>query len=268
MVAGAMYKKDPSSFFKTLSTARNRVLLVDYDGTAAPFSADRSRARPYPAVTPLLHQIHTACATRLIVVSGRSAREIPRLLGIHPTPEIWGSHGVERLYSNGSYEERNVADEALQALAEAELRLDEASLGPHIEVKLAAIAVHWRGLDAPAVLKIRRRAYRVLEPMTLKGELTLAEFDEGVELRLRSANKSTTLLALLQELAAEIPVAYLGDDVDDEDAFGVLNGRGLTALIKATTRFTAAQITLRPPDELIGFLEEWIRFCAMKRERV
>ena len=33
----------------------------------------------------------------------------------------------------------NVTDEALQALAEAELQLDEQCLGPHIEVKLAAV---------------------------------------------------------------------------------------------------------------------------------
>src|SRR2546422_1590444 len=117
-------------FLKDLSAAKSRILLIDYDGTVAPFSSDRHHARPYPAVTPLLQRIMTDCATRLIIVSGRSACDIPRLLEIHPAPEIWGSHGVERLYPDGRCGELSVTDEALQALAEAEIRLDEQGLAP------------------------------------------------------------------------------------------------------------------------------------------
>jgi trehalose-phosphatase len=254
-------RENDRSFFDALAAARMRVLFLDYDGTVAPFKSDRSYARPSAGVPPLLRQVMTTCSTRLIIVSGRSAREIPRLMAIHPMPEIWGSHGVERLYSDGRYEERNVAEEALQALADAEFSLDEASLGPHVEVKLAAIAVHWRGLDAADVVKIRSRAHRVLEPLTLEADLVLSEFDEGVELRLRSANKGEALRVFLTELQEGIPVAYVGDDVDDEHAFQVLNGRGLTVLVRPKPRFTAAQVVLRPPDELIGFLKQWIRAC-------
>jgi trehalose 6-phosphate phosphatase len=262
MSAAAAGKKNNGWFFEALAGARRRVLFLDYDGTVAPFSSDRSSARPYASVPPMLRQIMTTCSTRLIIVSGRSAREIPRLMPIHPGPEIWGSHGVERLYSDGRYEEREVTDEALQALADAEFGLDEASLGPYIEVKLAAIAVHWRGLDAASVVKIRLRAYRVLEPFTLRADLVLREFDEGVELRLRSANKGDALRTFLSDLSATVPVAYVGDDVDDERAFQTLNGRGLTVLVRPEPRFTSAQVVLRPPEELIAFLKDWIQACG------
>jgi len=254
-----------SEFFQSLSSARQRVLMLDYDGTVAPFSRDRRKASPYPAVPVLLAEIINECRTRLIIVSGRSARDIPRLLRIHPPPEIWGSHGVERLYPDGRYEEVDVSDEAVQALGEAELRLDEQCLGPHIEVKLAAVAVHWRGLDSSEVLKIRSRAYRTLEPMTSRADLTLAEFDQGVELRLRSANKGEAVRDFLRHLDGSVPVAYLGDDIDDENAFRVLNGRGLTVLVKPKSRFTAAQIWLRPPAELIEFLIDWKLACRVRK---
>jgi len=257
MRATAIVSAAYNDFFRSLTAAKQGVLMLDYDGTVAPFSRDRRHASPYPGISESLAEIMRTGGTRLIIVSGRSARDIPRLLGIQPPPEIWGSHGVERLYSDGRYEEIDVNDDALQALGEAEVRLDEQCLGPHIEVKLAAVAVHWRGLDSSETLKVRSRAYQTLKPMTSRADLTLAEFDEGVELRLRSANKGEAVRHFLRDINPMTPVAYLGDDVDDEDAFRVLNGRGLTVLVKPKSRFTAAQVWLRPPAELVGFLIDW-----------
>ena len=260
----AIESADHGWFFRALSTAKQRVLMLDYDGTVAPFSRDRRCASPYPTVPELLTEIMTTCSTRLIIVSGRSARDVPRLLRIHPPPEVWGSHGVERLYPDGRYEEMEVSDDAVQALGEAEVRLDEQCLGPQIEIKLAGVAVHWRGLESSEALKVRSRAYQILEPMTSRAALTLAEFDGGVELRLRSANKGEAVRNFLRDLDSATPIAYVGDDVDDEDAFRVLNGRGLTVLVKPKSRFTAAQMWLRPPTELVGFLIDWKLTCGGK----
>ena len=64
---------------------------------------------------------------------------------------------------------------------------------------------------------------------------------------------------MLAEVDSRAPVAYLGDDVTDEEPFRSLNGRGLTVLVRPTYRFTAAQYWLRPPDDLQRFLHDWIR---------
>jgi trehalose-phosphatase len=249
-------------FFNQLEAARRRILLLDYDGTLAPFHADRHSAKPYPKIPEFLRCIMTTCGTRVIVVSGRAAREVPPLLGLLPIPEIWGAHGIERIESNGRYEEGYVSENALGALAEAESRLEQEGLGERVEVKLAAIAIHWRGLPATEVLNIRIKAYRILERFTASRELVLADFEEGVELRLASANKGNALRGLLSALDPATPVAYLGDDVTDEEAFRVLRGRGLPVLVGPRYRPTCAQIWLRPPDELLQFLTRWIRTCG------
>src|SRR5690349_2940446 len=88
-------------FLERLKTAACKVLLVDYDGTLAPFSVDREHAFPYPEIPGLLQRI-VQCDTRLVVISGRLAREALMLAGVHPHPEIWGSHGMERLLPDGS----------------------------------------------------------------------------------------------------------------------------------------------------------------------
>jgi trehalose-6-phosphatase len=52
--------------------------------------------------------------------------------------------------------------------------------------------------------------------------------------------------------------AYLGDDITDEDAFAALRTRGLTILVRQEPRPSHAAWWLRPPQELIAFLDAWI----------
>ena len=46
---------------KQLTAAPASVLLLDYDGTLAPFHTERHRAYPYPQVIPLLESILKCC---------------------------------------------------------------------------------------------------------------------------------------------------------------------------------------------------------------
>lgn len=81
------------SFFARLAAAPRRALLLDYDGTLAPFKTKRQQAAPYPGVPELLAAVRDAGRTRVVVISGRSVADLGRLLGLDALPELWGSHG-------------------------------------------------------------------------------------------------------------------------------------------------------------------------------
>jgi len=68
-------------FFQQLRRAAERVLLLDYDGTLAPFTPDRTRAFPYRDIPGTISRI-MAAGTRVVLISGRSARELLFLSGI------------------------------------------------------------------------------------------------------------------------------------------------------------------------------------------
>jgi len=238
------------------------VLLLDYDGTIAPSSAQRHRAFPYPTIPELLDCIMSTCRTRVLLISGRSAREIPPLLGLNPHPEILGIYGIERLHADDRYFVDHVSDDMQQALAEADVRLWDAGLARSVEIKPGAIAVHWRGLNPPEMENAKTAAYRVLSPLAQQRHLLLVEFDGGVELREPLRGKGDVVRSVLSEHCLDVPVAYLGADTTDEDAFRVLNGRGLTVLVRPTYRFTAAQTWIRPPEGLVQFLTDWVRACG------
>jgi trehalose 6-phosphate phosphatase len=244
-------------FLEQLHSAPARVLLLDYDGTLAPFCVDRTLALPYPEVPPLIVRIMTT-GTRVVLISGRPVRELLLLTRISPQPEIWGSHGLERLMADGRYEVSSVPAHKDYLLA-AEAILRDAGLESQTEIKPGGVAVHWRGLDLARAEKIAKEVPRLWKPLLERAPLRLLEFDGGLEVRVAGPGKGDAVRAILGESAPGAAVAYLGDDQTDEDAFHALKGNGLTALVRHQSRPTAADIWLQPPHQLLQFLQEWLR---------
>ena len=95
---------EAASLGQRLRSAPRSLLMLDYDGTLAPFHVDRFAAAPYPGVEDRLAILSALARVRLVLVSGRSARELRDLLPPGIRAEIWGSHGREQLKSDGAYE--------------------------------------------------------------------------------------------------------------------------------------------------------------------
>jgi len=248
---------DIQEFFRLLSRARNRILFLDYDGTLAPFTPRRDEAVPYPGVKNILQELVDAEHTRLILISGRWTKDLIHLLGLERLPEIWGSHGWERLLPDGKYEIGEFDETALQGLAEADAWVERAVPTEQAEHKPASLAIHWRGLPAQEVELIREKIQEDLFPLVEKKGLELHEFDGGLEFRIPGRNKGHVVSSILDEAGDDAAAAYLGDDFTDEDAFSAIEGRGLSALVRKELKPTAADIWLEPPEELLDFLTRW-----------
>lgn len=253
---------DPERFLAHLGEGRRPVLLLDYDGTLAPFREERDRAFPYPGVRERIEKILSSDGSRVVVVSGRAIRDLRPLLGIEPPPELWGSHGWERLGPDGELETSPLpegAREGLQSGEDALRRLTrKGELAPErIETKPASVAVHVRGLDGERAHAVRTSAREAWEGLARDSELEIHPFDGGLELRVPGRDKGTAVREVLAGETRDAAVAYLGDDLTDEDAFRALRGRGLTVLVRDDLRRTAADLWLRPPEELLEFLDRW-----------
>ena len=249
---------DFAEFVANISIAPSRVLMLDYDGTLAPFNVRPDRAVLYPEVRTALEGIVEAGGTRVVIVSGRPAHELLPLLPLENRPEIWGSHGWERLLPDGRRiveEPRAEAREGLDQAADAVRRIIPD--GARLEKKLASIALHWRGIPEALAQSLRDQALAMWQPLARADVLELLPFDGGLELRAVGCNKQFAVKAVLAETEERSAVAYLGDDITDEDAFRAVRARGIGVLVRAEFRPTEADVWLQPPHELVAFLEHW-----------
>jgi trehalose-phosphatase len=249
------------AFFDTFEGEARPLLLLDYDGTLAPFRVNRFEARPWAGVRDLLTRIQRQGQTRLAIVTGRPAAEIGPLLGLETALEVWGLHGAERLHPNGRRELEAAPAGAQQMLDAVRERLRRDSLGGLFEDKPNAAVMHWRGAPPHKARAIEKRTRQLFEPLAQMEGLGLLEFEAGLELRV-GRDKGGAVEEILAEAGRDAPVAYLGDDLTDESAFRAVNaleGAHLSVLMRRTGRETAADLWLRPPAELREFLERWVR---------
>jgi trehalose-phosphatase len=248
-----------SEFFTRLRTAADRLLLLDYDGTLAPFNIDRAKAYPYPGIRERLDAIMAEQRNQVIIISGRWTRDLLPLLGLHKQPQLWGSHGWEHLEPGGEYVVDRFDDAALQVLAEVDEWAEQIELrGGRCEHKPGCLAIHWRGLPAKQQQHLYRYIQERWEQQPPHPGLAWHDFDGGMELRVLGRGKGSVIERILLDSPPQAVKAYLGDDRTDEDAFRALNGHGLTVLVRSEPRSTAAEVWLRPPEELIAFLDRWL----------
>jgi trehalose 6-phosphate phosphatase len=260
-MSGVVVDTEIEQFLRSVTRSPLSALLLDYDGTLAPFSVERQQAVPYPGVRALLQEIMDSRRTRLVIVTGRTAEDVNPLLGLNPAPEVWGSHGLQRLRPDGTSQMPQLDPAAVQALVDAERWLSYQGLHHMAEPKPGSLAVHWRGLRKNDATELRGKILLGWLPIAEPTSLAVLEFDGGLELRVPEQDKTDAIYTILEEIGSNAPVAYLGDDVTDERAFRALQDRGLTVLVRRERRKTAARVWLRPPDELLEFLTRWRDAC-------
>ena len=170
-------------FFQAFAGAPKPFLLLDYDGTLAPFRLDRFQARPWAGVRELLGAIQTQGRTRMRVITGRPANEIHPLLGLDPPLEVWGLHGAEHLFPDGRRELEEASPVVQMALDEVRESLRRDSFGGLFEDKANGAVMHWRGVSQQDAERIEQQTRRLFEPLARMEGLSLLEFEAGIELR-------------------------------------------------------------------------------------
>lgn len=262
------------TFFTTFRPGVKPLLLLDYDGTLAPFRVDRLRARPYTGVRESIARILHQGQTRLVVITGRPAREITVLLRGNPPVvdqpiEVWGLHGAERIYPDGHRDLEQAPPATQRRLDELREYLRHSNLGGEFEDKPNAAVMHWRGASPRTAKFIEARTRELFEPISKMDGLMLLEFEGGLELRV-GRDKGGAVDTLIAEASPGTPVAYVGDDITDEAAFLALKrvtGPHLSILMRAEPRDSAADIWMHPPSGIRVFLKRWYKALQQRESR-
>jgi trehalose-phosphatase len=146
-------------------------------------------------------------------------------------------------------------------LHEMENEMTRLGMAETLEAKPSSLAIHWRQFDQQGQERTRSTVESIFEGRGERrgetGNLHLLPFDGGVELRSSDRTKGNAVREIQTEEQGH-PVAYLGDDLTDEDAFSAIADHGLSFLVRSEVRASCARYWLQPPDDLLHFLDCWI----------
>lgn len=243
-----------SSFLHKVSISPETIILLDYDGTLAPFRKERSKAFPYRGIKKILTELISLNNCKIIIVSGRSVSDIRLLLDLEKYPEIWGCHGAERITEDGTLLKTELSQQTIKDLDEAKEAVIKKGLWDRCEQKYSSLALHWRDLPPIKIKNLKKIAVTIWGDIIRRNNLTISDFDGGIEIRPENITKGNVVDSILNQSREGMSVIYMGDDFTDEDAFRALKGKGLSILVKPEFRSTEADIWLKPPGELLDFL--------------
>lgn len=233
--------------------AKNRLLLLGYDGTLVPFAEKPDQAKPDIGLVSVLKMLSGNSKNTLVFVSGRDRSFMDRWLGKIPCGLV-AEHGAWVKKSSPKWSEFNSLSSGWKKLLKPILKNYVLLVpGSFIEEKEYGISWHYRRAD-PELGVIR--ASELVDHLTeflANEDLHVMHGNKVVEVRNSEVNKGKGVMPWLTDKKWEFILA-LGDDWTDEDLFRVLPSTAYS--IKVTFGPTEARYFLDSPQEAKGLLLE------------
>ena len=234
-----------------VSETERLLVATDFDGCLAPIVDDPSAARPLPESMEALRALTVTPGTVVAVVSGRALHDLELLLGAADRMHLVGSHGAETSAEDRDDQATNLSPEDAKRLGRLRLELQQITAeyrGVRLEPKPTGIAVHLRGMDPADAAAVTRQIEE--NPASWPG-VHLLRGKMVLELTVVTTNKGRALKALMKVNHCTATV-YIGDDVTDENAFGVLEPGDVG--IKVGPGRTAADVRIADPNRVADVL--------------
>ena len=238
------------------------VLLLDFDGTLAEFNPDPAAPELTPERWELLSTIARESGVSLGIVSGRRLDDLRARTRLPDHVYHAGLHGLE-IEVDGhrtTHPDLSAAEARVEGLADCLRRLMNEFPEVLIEDKGASVAVHTRRLPQDMYERIFARADVLAVPWIAEGHVRRLEGNAVVEyLPNINGHKGEATRWILESVEKKFErrawVAYIGDDITDEDAFRAIDF-GIGVLVGL--RPTAATYKL----DGIADVDRFLRWCA------
>lgn len=243
--------KSSLQILKHYTKAQKRLILLDYDGTLAPFVKNPQLAKPDKTLLLILSKLASTPNTKVIVISGRDKDTLEKWLGNFPVG-LTAEHG-SFIKDQGSYWKmlKPLKKNWKQQIRPIMERYVQNISGSFIEEKDYSIAWHYRGSDPLAAKKYTLELLEYLNQLTATSYLQVLDGDKVLEVKNRGVDKGDAALYFINKDQYDFILA-IGDDVTDEDMFK--NIPFYSYSIKVGSGESAAKFCVKNCKEVINLI--------------
>lgn len=235
--------------------ASARLLLLDYDGTLAPFVKKPEDAAPSPELLTLLQKMTADPKNKVVINSGRNRAVLDDWFkGLDL--DFAAEHGM--FYKEGGEWHKNLQkkvewdDEIIRVIQHT---IDKTPRS-HLEKKDASLVWHYREVDVwLAELRAQQLINALIGPCS-RLNLQIVPGNKIVEIKPPDYNKGSEVLRRLVKNRYDFVLA-IGDDTTDEDMFRALPPDGVS--VKVGNFSPAAKYRIPLQASVPPFLSQLIR---------
>jgi trehalose 6-phosphate synthase/phosphatase len=244
--------------------ATKRCILLDYDGTLAPYQKLPSLATPTEELVELLKQLTDDPSNEIVIISGRDVKTLEKWLGTLPLNMI-AEHGACVKYHGEEWKEQVPINTEWKEQVRPLMQLFvDRCAGSFIEEKKSTLAWHYRNTNQELGFMRSRELRNALLQLTANTALQVVDGNKVLEVRMVGVDKGMAAVSMITGFDPDF-VLCIGDDVTDEDMFRALRDRAYT--IKIGRANTSAQYTILSQKEVFPFLKRFVESIQQKKIR-
>lgn len=241
---------------KDFSKGKQRLFLLDYDGTLVPFSGYPQNATPPQELLRLLERLSEDKSNQIVLITGRDRDTLQKWFGTLPISLV-SEHGVWIKEKNSDWqmikplskdwmpEIRSIISRYLQRLPYS-----------FIEEKEFSIAFHYRMAEPDLSSIISKELADDLINFTANIDLQVLQGNKVLEVKSGGVNKGTAGMYFMSKLDYDFVLA-IGDDSTDEELFKVLSEKHYSIKVGMTQSY--ARFNLHNHFEVIELLNELVK---------
>jgi trehalose 6-phosphate synthase/phosphatase len=234
-------------------SARQRMLLLDYDGTLVPLAPLPHLAAPDAEILELLGRLAAAPDAAVYLISGRDRQRLSEWF-LDPRLHLIAEHGAWIRSAGTEWRMlKPLASEWKETLKPILSVYVDRLPGSMVEEKEYSLAWHYRNADGELGPLRAKELMDDLVQYTANFDVQVLEGKKVVEIRNAGVNKGIAALQCLNEVQPDCVLA-IGDDQTDEELFRALPDSAVT--IRVGWPFSLADYTLNDPTEVRQFLRE------------
>jgi trehalose 6-phosphate synthase/phosphatase len=244
-----------SQLMTDFRAAKNRLILLDYDGTLAEFVSthDPALVKPTPQRRAMLSRLSTPDSITAVVISGRPKEALEGWFGNSPL-QLVAEHGAWTRQADGTWQACPDLDtgwkkRVMPILANA----GERTPGSAVEEKDYALVWHFRNVTPDLAYVRATKLKHDIQAALKDNNVEVYDGHKVIEVKHRSITKGAAAANLLKNGNYDFVMA-IGDDYTDEHMFSVLPDNAYT--IKVGHGETKARYSLPSVDAVIKLLTE------------
>jgi len=233
---------------------KNRLILLDYDGTLVPFGTDHRITDPGEGVISLLHSLAASRENCVILISGRDKEYLENHFKGVPIILV-AEHGGYYKSSDGNWNTMFMSSmswipQALTALQALVFQF----VGSYIEQKTFSLAWHYRKIADRITDAEIQQILTALRSLPEHQHFVIYDCEFTIELRTPEIDKGTFISRWVGGRYFDF-ILSLGDSQTDEDVFKRLGDDAFSIKV-GNPLGSAARYYLASQQEVLPFLRE------------